>query len=514
MKKHLLSDYIALLKENSLLTPEGLAAADAFDESLTRRTVELVSCDSQNVKEGTLFLVKGAHFKAQYLLDAAKRGAICYLADHAFPGVDLPWIGTGDVRLAMALLADYFYNDPWKNLNVIGITGTKGKSTTTYYLKSILDAYEKDRQKPETGVVSSIDTYDGIERFTSYLTTPEPLDLERHFANSAESGIEYVTMEVSSQALKYDRVLGVQFRAAAFLNIGYDHISPVEHPSWEDYFHSKLLIFRQCQTAVCSLDCDHKDEILAEARKYAGEVVTFSEHDASADILASNIRKENGHTVFTVRTPSFERDFRLSMPGLFNVSNALAAIAISQVFGIPDQNIYDGLKDARVPGRMEIYSDASGRIMAVVDFAHNKMSFEKLFASIRREYPGHRVVIVFGCPGGKAFDRRHDMGDVAGRCADHVYLTEDDPGEEKVMDIIPQIAEAVEAAGCPYTVIPDRSQAIHTAIMEAAENTVVLIAGKGADTTMKRGLRHVPMVSDAENARKALAEYDAVHHPA
>ena len=219
MKKYLLKDYISLLQEKNVLGEVHLS------DTCMDTVVELVSCDSQQVVSNTLFLCKGVHFKAQYLQDAVNKGAFAYLSEVEYPEVNIPWIPLTNVRYAMANLATMYYNDPWKELNVIGLTGTKGKSTTTYYVKTILDTYLKRVGKQESAVISSIGTYDGVERFESHLTTPEPLDLERHFRNAVESNIDFVTMEVSSQALKYDRVLGVNFSVAAFLNIGYDHVS-------------------------------------------------------------------------------------------------------------------------------------------------------------------------------------------------------------------------------------------------------------------------------------------------
>ena len=402
-----LGDYWQLLQKHGLLSSDKPLPAE-----LLSRPVHLVSCDSQAVEPGTLFIVKGAHFRGRYLAEALEKGAFVYLSDHVWEEAGAaPCLLVRDVRRAMALLADFYYDHPSGKLSVVGITGTKGKSSTTYYLKYIFDEYLSARKKRPSGVISSIDTFDGVERFESHLTTPEPLDLERHFANAVSSGLEYLTMEVSSQALKYDRMDGVDLSAAVFLNIGYDHISPIEHPDFEDYFASKLKIFAHSDLAVVNLDADEVPRVLNAAREHCSRVLTFSEQDPAAAVFGSQVRKQGHDILFRVKTPRFSREFRLTMPGLFNVQNALAAIAVCEGLGIPEQCIYVGLMKARVPGRMEVYQNANGRITAIVDYAHNRLSFEKLFLSVKEEYPGRRVVIVFGCPGKKALDRRKDLSE-------------------------------------------------------------------------------------------------------
>lgn len=503
MNAHTLSDYLELFRR------EGLLPEEPSRPLPLERPVALVSCDSQQVAPGTLFVCKGRHFREEYLRQAAAQGAFCYLSQQEYPDVSIPCIRVSDIRLAMARAAALYYGNPWEKLDIAGITGTKGKSTTAYYVKSILDQHTRDRSG-ENGLISSIDTYDGAERFESHLTTPEPLELHRHFANAAEHGLKYFVMEVSSQALKYRRVEGVRFSVACFLNIDYDHISPIEHPDWEDYFASKLRIFRQCRAAVVNLDAKHADRALAAASG-AERTVTFSQQDPGADIYGYDVHRDGEGIAFRVRTAAFDRQFRLGMPGLFNVQNALAAIAICTLFGVSQRDIYVGLMRARVPGRMEVYANANRRIVAIVDYAHNALSFEKLFQSVREEYAGWSVSIVFGCPGKKALDRRRDLGELAGRYAQHVYLTEEDPGEEDAGTICRQIAAFVAAHNCPYTILLNRDDAIRAAVMDAKPNTVILVTGKGAETREKRGLDYIPVPSDVEYVKQALQEYDHSH---
>lgn len=492
-----LKKYLDVLSENSILCE---CCADE------RLPIEYVSCDSQDVAENTLFICKGAHFKEQYLLDALKKGAVCYISEKKY-GTDVPCVIVSDIRRAMWLTADLFYEKSWQKLNLVGITGTKGKSTTAYFIKYILDGYLNDNGGKESAIVSSIDTYDGVVRCESHLTTPEPLELHRHFYNAQKSGIDYFTMEVSSQALKYGRTAGVEFTVGCYLNIGIDHISAVEHPDFEDYFQSKMKIFSQCRTAVVNLDSDRADEVM-EYAKNAPRTVTFSTKNSEADVYGYNIRKDGSDTVFTVRTDAFERDFTLTVPGLFNVENALCAIAVCRIFGIDEKYIYSGLVKARADGRMEIHESADKKIAVIVDYAHNKMSFESLFASVRREYPGRKVSIVFGCPGSKALIRRRDLGEISGKNADMSYITEDDPAEEPLEDICREIAGYVEGVGGRCKIIYDRGEAIRQAIGECDGEGVVLLAGKGNETHQKRGLLFADYPTDTYYAVKYLKEYD------
>ena len=488
-----------------LLDKLGVPAAPIPEDLDLDHTVELVSYNSQEVIPGTLFICKGAHFKAEYLAQAAKKGAFAYISEAPWPGVDLPCILVSDMRRALAPLAAKYYNDPSRRLKIIGLTGTKGKSSTAYFLKHILDGHLAP-SGTSCALISSIETWDGVERFESHMTTPEPLELQRHFAHAVSSGLEYVVMEVSSQALKYHRTLGVRFAAAAFLNIGTDHISPAEHPDFDDYFHSKLKIFAQADFSCVNLDCDHGEEILSAARDACGTVLTFSRRDPAAGVYGHDVRKVGGDILFGVDAARLGGEYRLTVPGLFNVDNALAAIALCQGLGIPQEAVREGLARTRVPGRMEVYSSENGDVTAIVDFAHNRMSFEALFRDLREEYPGRRIVAVFGCTGDKGLDRRAGMGEVAGRYSDLVVLTEDDPGEEDPAAICREIAAHVV---CPYTVQINRGEAIRQAILGCDRPSVVLIAGKGVERYQKRGLEYVDTPLDAQYAQAFLREYDA-----
>ena len=331
----------------------------------------------------------------------------------------------------------------------------------------------------------------------------------QHFRNAVDSGIDFLEMEVSSQALKYGRVEQIMFDAAIFLNISEDHISPIEHPDFEDYFSSKLKMFAQTKNALINTNSDYFERV-AEAAKAALNVITFGTNEGS-DIYGYDIEKVDHEIHFRVKCDRFDEAFALTMPGLFNVENALAAIAAAYVFNIPVEFMKSGLYRARSSGRMETYMSADKNVIAVVDYAHNKLSFDKLFSSTRKEYPDYDIISIFGCPGKKAFIRRRDLGTIAGMYSKKVYLVAEDPGAEPVEQISKDIAQYVEAQHCPYEMIEDRGEAIHKAIMEAEGKTILLITGKGNETRQKYGTEYLDCPSDVEYTKKYLAEYDAAH---
>lgn len=500
MEQYTIKAYLTLLQNTGLVTEFNLYGHE--NDSITNLTY-----DSREVCSGTLFVCKGAAFKGDYLKQSVAAGAILYVSETYYDiGMEVPYILVSDVRAAMPYLGRFFYNNPAKAFRLIGVGGTKGKSTTVYYMKAILDDYLKATSQPESAVISSIDTYDGVNRFESHITTPESLELFKHFRNAADTKIPYLEMEVSSQALKYNRVDELTFDVGVFLNISEDHISPIEHPDFEDYFASKLKMFAKTKTALVCTNSDYLDRILSEA-KAAQQVITFGTK-AGSDIYGYNIRKEGQQILFDVKCDRFDETFILTMPGLFNVENALAAIAAAYVFEIPLEYVHSGLLRARSDGRMEAYHSADNQVVAIVDYAHNKLSFEKLFDSTRKEYPDYDIISIFGCPGKKALLRRRDLGTVAGMYAKKVYLVAEDPGAEPVAEISADIAQYVAAQNCPYEMIEERGKAITKAILEVTTPTVILITGKGNETRQKYGTQYLDCKSDVEYTKLALEAYN------
>ena len=498
MEKHRLSEYIKALSD------EGLLVDSEVGEELAVTKIECLTYDTRELADDALFICKGAHFKPEYASFALSHGAVALVSETRYENAS-PCIVVSDIRRAMACLAPLFYDDAPSKVTSVGITGTKGKSTTAYYLRAILNDWMAGEGRPECAILSSIDTYDGVERFESHLTTPEIVELYRHFANAEKSGISHLVMEVSSQALKYGRVAGIKFDVACFMNIGTDHISPVEHSDFEDYFTSKLKIFDNCRAACINTDADYAERILSYADGKC-RVVTFGSSESDT-VYCKKIEKRGDAIFFEVRTPEFERELCITMPGIFNVSNALAAISMSYLLGVPEKYVESGLLRARAGGRMQIYKSRDEKVIAIVDYAHNKMSFEALFNSVKVEFPGRKIIAVFGCPGGKAFLRRHDLAAAADAECDYIIITEEDSGEEPFNNIAKDIASNIER--CDYSVTEDRGEAIRRAILElGGDGKVILITGKGEETRQKRGTQYIDCPSDVDYTLKYLEEYD------
>lgn len=493
-----LGEHLSVLQAHGLVSETDLMGRE--DEK-----AENLTYDSREVSEGTVFICKGAAFREEYLKGAAEKGCIMYVSEKKYDaGCDIPYILVTDIRKAMLVLSDFFYCSPWDDLMITAAGGTKGKTTTAYFVKSIVDDHMRRTGGKESGLLSSVEMYDGTVRKESHITTPEAVELQRHLRNALDCGITHLEMEVSSQALKYDRVANMRFDVGIFLNISEDHISPVEHSDFEDYFSSKLKMFPLTETAVVNMDCQFSDRVIRAAHEGSGRVLTFSMKNPSADFFCSSVTKEDEGLRFTVKASSSEwkeKEFFLSMPGLFNIENALAAIAAADVMGIPYEDMVSGLEKARIPGRMEVFRNREKDIIAFVDFAHNRLSFERLLGSAREEYPDHEIRVVFGCPGGKAYTRRKDLPEVASMYAAKVYVTEDDPGPEEREDICRQIAEGLT---CSYEIVPDRVEAIEKAVSECEGSTVLMVLGKGDEDFIKYGNEYVKKPADTEVVDRCL----------
>ncbi len=495
---HTYSEFVSLLEIEGVLV-----SSDDCD-----CVIQCLSYDNREVSENTLFFCKGQNFKVEYLLDASQKGVVAYVSEKAYAECDLPVILVNDIRRAMSVCAVMHFDSPAKKMTTIGLTGTKGKTTVAYFIKAALDRWQKAQGKINSALFSTVATFIGEEKIPSRITTPEALELQKNLAAAVDHGTEYLSMEVSSQGLKYGRVDGIIYDIGCFLNIGYDHISSVEHPDYDDYFKSKLKLFDISKNKVVNLDTDRYDEV-SEYLKDKQGITTFSTKNDKTDIYGYNIRKEGDEILFSVRTKTFDRAFKLTVPGFFNVDNALAAISVLSILNVPYEYMYEGIAHTSVEGRMELHRSRDGKYNAIVDFAHNTMSYEALAKSAKREFPDKKIVFIFGCPGNKAFNRRHDLADAAGRHSDFIYVTEDDTSSESFESISAEIAKNVEATGCPYKIIEDRETAIRTALDEMGESSVLLIAGKGNETNQRVANGYKDYITDAGAVEKYYSEYYA-----
>ena len=465
---------------------------DRYSRNLNFNNIKLekLSYNSKDIANNTLFICKGKLFKSEYLMDAVNNGVVAYISETYFEDIpeNVAYIVVKDVREAMYLVSNLFYNYAWKNITTVGLTGTKGKTTTTYYLRNILDKHLGRR----CGIISTIDTYTGITEEESHLTTPEAPDLHRFFYETAKSNIPVLVMEVASQGYKVKRVNGVTFDIGVFLNISEDHISDAEHPNFQDYLDCKLEFIRNVKTAIINKNTDFYDVVMENA-KNAEKVITYGTDD-TADYYVSNISKEGNYTVFDIIGKDYKNTFKTSMQGRFNVENALAAFVVAKQIGISDEDIAYGIANTEVKGRMNVFEKDG--ITVIVDYAHNKLSFTKLYESLVLDYKGRRIVSVGGGPGGKAYARRKDFGEIVGKYSDYVYLTAEDPQFEIVEDICNDIAAYIPHKN--YEIVEDRKEAVLKALETAKPGDVIVLLAKGEETYQKvRGV-FTPYESDLQ----------------
>ena len=460
------------------------------------REIAFISYDSRKVKKDTLFFCKGQNYKEEYLRQAIADGACLYVSETKYEAT-ADYIIVSDIQKAMAVIAAAFYGYAFRDLETVGITGTKGKTTVSCFIENILD----EHMGKKTALISTINTYTGITDEMSLLTTPEAVDLQRLFYEAKESGCKYLTMEVSSQGYKKDRVYGVLFKTGIFLNIGEDHISKLEHPDFADYLNCKKQLVKNSNRVILNKNTDYYDDIYAACSDK--EVITYGT-DAGADYYYDNVSKlATGFSFDAVKSDgSYRHGFEIHIPGRFNIENALAAIVLGKSLGVSDENIYNGLIMTVVKGRMNVFEKDG--ITVIVDYAHNKLSYSKLYESLKLDYAGRRIVSVGGCVGGKAFNRRHEFGEIVGGNSDYIYLTAVDPQYEDINHICEDIATYIPS-DTGYEIIPDRKTAITKAIGEAKKGDVVVLVGKGEEEYQKINGVSVKYESDLAIARQLMS---------
>ena len=474
-----------------------------------------ITYDTRTVDGGSLLVCKG-RFRPEYLDGLDGRGLAAYVADTDYSAATrAPGLIVNDPRKALSLLSAEFYDRPQDELTVIGITGTKGKTTTAYLTQAILNAHSGGR----CALFSSVDNcLDGHTYEESDLTTPESLDAFRMMRQAADNGMRYLVMEVSSQAYKVHRVHGLTFDIGAFLNISPDHISPIEHPTFEDYLHCKRQLITNSKTLVVNADCDHMQLLRQDAAHAGIPVVDFSVHgpdDGRKTAHAITATADgSGPDDFRVAIRNHDAGtFRLRLPGDFNIANAAAAMAIATAAGAPaDSPALHAVETVTVPGRMEVLADPDTRTWAIVDYAHNFASVAALLDFVDSRYGADRpfITLVTGAAGNKAIGRRREIVEAAQHRIGRFVFTAEDTDTEPYEDICNDMLRHVTNPDVDARIVVDRVTALTEAIRDARSNPerwdMVLVIGKGHERWIKDRNRHMPYEGDDKVVARLLSE--------
>lgn len=502
---------------------------DASDFSAHSKPYSHITYDSRDIKPNTLLFIKG-NFKPEYLKDADKNGLNAYVAQDCYADyTNAVGLIVTDVRKAMSVLSAAFFNNPQEKLTTIGITGTKGKTTTAYFTHAILNAHSNGK----AALFSSVDNcLDGKTYVESDLTTPESLDAFRMMSQAVENGMKYLVMEVSSQAYKVNRVYGLHFNVAAFLNISPDHISPIEHPTFEDYLYCKRQIVKNTDALVLNADCAHADLLLQDAQKNGVKVTTFSrihkeeldgntcncpecsdysdihpyensekypelvlpryvaipelqesqESDESQELPSSQehciaILEGEANEYVNQDMPNYSAidKFNLKIAGDFNYENATAAIAIANALSInenTDQKALHAIENVQISGRMEVFKDTKSNTVAIVDYAHNYISTKSVVDFVYDKYGNNdlRITLVTGSTGDKAVDRRKEIVQAAQDRINQFVFTQEDTNVEDEMDICKYMQSCVTNPNVESRIIINRAEAIEYSVEEARKD--------------------------------------------
>ena len=471
--------------KNMLVGLEGLKVKGDLD-------IDIAGLDrnSKNIKEGYLFVaIKGFSVDGhKFINDAIENGAKAILVEE---GCDLKEIKNidnitivmaKDTREALAITSANFYGNPSRKFKLIGVTGTKGKTTTTFMIKEILEKAGK-----KVGLIGTIAIYiNGKKIQDSDRTTPESIELQQIFAKMVDEGVEVVVMEVSSQSLKLHRVTGCEFDYVVFTNFSEDHISPNEHPDMKDYFESKLKLFKMCKNGIVNTDDLHGAKIPGLFPD--SNIVTYG-IDNYANVLAKDITITNSYVDFKVKITDRNERVKTGIPGRFSVYNSLAAICVAQKFGVSPEVVKEALAQVRVPGRSELV-DNKREIPIMIDYAHSPESLENILQAVK-SYTRGKVISVFGCGGDRDSGKRPIMGEISGRIADYTFITSDNTRTEKAQKIVDKIEEGIKKTKGNYKVIVDRTEAIKEAIKMATKRDIVVLAGKGHEPYQEiNGVKH------------------------
>lgn len=465
-----------------------------------------ISYDSREIKDGTLFFCKGLKFKDEYLEDAKIKGASSYISERKM-NVEMPYILVKDVRKAMMQVARFFYDYPDKKIKTIGVTGTKGKSSTVKYIKSIFDRYLEENGKKPAGLISTINTFDGIDDFESSLSTPEALMLYKYLYNAVNSGLEYMIIESSSQAFKYYRMNNLELDVAVFLNIGEDHVSDLEHSSFEDYFESKLKIFNNAKFSIYNKDSDFveriEDTIIFKNTLYE----SFSAKKDANLVLKKFEFIENGLR-FNLNYKNQDYDLSIHQFGTYNIENVMAAFLVAKHFNIDDESIEEGIKNTIITGREEFFESDDKKVIMFVSYAHNELSFDKSYEFIKEKYKDYKIISVFGNSGKMAKNRIEGTTKSAGKNSDFIIIVPEDSAYTPYEKIYQAMFDSIKLYNDNFDKRETREEGIKFALEMAKDKTVIFIAGKGDEKYQKENGKYIPIKSDVDVARELIEKYN------
>ena len=461
--------------KNILIGLDGLKVKGNLDIDIKN-----IKNNSKEVKKDDMFVaIKGFSLNGHdHIMEAIQNGAKAILAQEneinkeilkKIPE-DVTLILAENTRYALAISACNFYKNPSRKMKLIGVTGTKGKTTTTYMIRDILE-----KQGIKVGLIGTIASYVGNKKIAdNENTTPESLKLQEIFSKMLEEKCEIVVMEVSSQSLKLSRVAGCDFDIGIFTNLSEDHISEREHENIDDYFNSKVKLFKMCKKGFINADDFHANMIPKLVPDC--NILTYG-IDNHCDICAKDITVTNQYVDFKVKMGERNERVKVSIPGRFSVYNALAAIAVAIQFNCTSDNIKEALENIRVPGRSELVKNKLG-LTIMIDYAHTPESLEKILSSVKT-YTKGRVISVFGCGGDRDKNKRPMMGEASGKTADYTIITSDNPRTENPEAIVKDIEEGIKRTNGKYECIVDRVEAIKKAISIANKRDIIILAGKG-----------------------------------
>jgi len=458
---------------------------EVLQGSLEGEISELVYDTRKVIKDAMFVCIVGTAFDShEKAAEVAEAGAkVLIVSKEVKVPEHVTVIKVADTRYALSLISAAYFDYPADTLKVIGITGTKGKTTTTFMIKSILE-----NAGYKVGLIGTIETIIGDKHIPANNTTPESYIVQEYFSEMLKAGCEVCVMEVSSQGLMMHRTAGIPFELGIFTNLAPDHIGPNEHSSFEEYAQCKGMLFRQCKVGIANAD-DENFEMVMKDHTCALETIGFSE---KADLRAGNVKLVGrpGYLGVTYDlTGLLNFPVEIDIPGKFSVYNSLVAIAVCRHFNIAKENILEALKGAKAKGRIEQVK-VSDDFMLLIDYAHNAMSLESLLSTLK-EYHPQRLVCLFGCGGNRSKLRRYEMGEVSGKMADLTIVTSDNPRFEEPQDIIDDIKIGLAKTDGEYVEIIDRKEAIKYAIANGRPGDVIVLAGKGHEDYQEiRGVKY------------------------